>query len=141
MNHVSLIGRITAVPELRHTHNEKSVANGTLAVDDPYNKERTFWFGFTIWGRNADILCQYIVKGQRLAISGRLTQEEFTPEGSEKVVRKTHVTVESFDFLEKPRGAGSHATNSPPPTRAAAPAAAADPTANTNPDENDEIPF
>lgn len=114
MNTVSLIGRLTSAPELRYTPSGKEVTDITLATDDPYDRESTFFFGITVWGKQAATLAQYAVKGQQIGITGRLTQEEFTPKGETQPVRKTRVVCERFDFLSKPRGADGPATTPPP---------------------------
>lgn len=106
MNSVNLIGRITAVPEVRYTPTGTAVANTSLAVDDGYGEKKTTLFlGVTFWGKSAEAAGKYLVKGQRIGVKGRLSQEEYTPKGGDKPIRKTHVTVEDFYFLDKPAGA------------------------------------
>ena len=103
MNTVNLIGRITAVPEVRYTPTGTAVANASLAVDDGYGEKKTTLFlGVTFWGKSAEAAGKHLVKGQRIGVKGRLSQEEYTPKGSEKSIRKTHITVEDFFFLDKP---------------------------------------
>jgi len=105
MNSVQLIGRLTAQPEVRFTPKGMAVANGTLAIDDGFGENKTTLFiGLTFWGKTAETAGEHLVKGQRIGVTGRLSQEEFTPKGAEKPTRKTHVTVISFDFLDKPQG-------------------------------------
>lgn len=133
MNSVQLIGRLTAQPELRHTPKGMAVANGTLAIDDGFGDSKTTLFiGLTFWGKTAETAAEHLVKGQRIGVTGRLSQEEYTPKGAEKPTRKTHVTVVAFDFLDKPagyeRGEQSSSRESSPP-------------ADRSDEENDDIPF
>jgi single-strand DNA-binding protein len=130
MNAVQLIGRITAVPELRHTPQGKAVADGNLAVDDGFgDNKKSFFFNVTFWGKTAENLVQHVVKGQQLSIVGRLSQEECTPQGQDKPVRKTRIVCEKMGFLAKPQGAQQgeprqqqQAKQSPPQGASAAPA-------------------
>jgi single-strand DNA-binding protein len=145
MNSVQLIGRLTAQPEVRFTPKGMAVANGTLAIDDGFGENKTTLFiGITFWGKTAETAGEHLVKGQRIGVTGRLSQEEFTPKDSDKPVRKTHVTVISFDFLDKPqgyergerqpKGAAANGRNSLPPQEGLG---------NTDggEDEADDIPF
>jgi single-strand DNA-binding protein len=107
MNNVSIIGRITAVPELRHTPQGKAVADGNLAVDDGFgDQKKSFFFNVTFWGATAENLVKHVVKGQQISIVGRLSQEEYTPAGQDKPIRKTRIICEKMGFLAKPQGAG-----------------------------------
>lgn len=113
MNTVQLIGRLTAAPELRRTPQGTAVASATLAVDDGFGtNKKTFFFGITFWGKTAETAEKYAVKGQRIGVAGRLSQDEYTPKGTEKPVRKTHVTCERLTLLDKPQG-HDRGTNSP----------------------------
>jgi single-strand DNA-binding protein len=134
MNSVNIIGRITAQPEIRYTSNGKGVANATLAVDDGYGeKKKTLFLALTFWSPQAETAHQHLVKGQRIGVSGRLSQEEFTPQGADKPIRKTHITVVTFDFLDKPAGAPPAHCHDAPSQRSANPEPPAD--------EPDDVPF
>lgn len=114
MNSVNIIGRLADAVELRYTPSGKAVANITLAVDDGFgDNKKTLWIGCTLWGKTAEIAQQHAVKGQKLGITGRLSQEEYEDKATGKKVRKTHVTAENLDLLEKPKGE----SQGPPPAR------------------------
>lgn len=140
MNNLSIIGRITAVPELRHTPAGKAVADGNLAVDDGFgDQKKTFFFNVTFWGATAENLVKHVVKGQQLSIVGRLSQEEYTPAGQDKPIRKTRIICEKMGFLAKPQGAGGEPRQQQQPAaESAQPASAALP-ADTQ--EDDNLPF
>lgn len=149
MNSVQLIGRITAQPEVRFTPKGMAVANGTLAIDDGFGDNKTTLFiGITFWGKTAETAGEHLVKGQRIGVTGRLSQEEYTPKGAEKPTRKTHVTVVAFDFLDKPAGyeRGEQSSSGDSATRRESSRQRGD--AATPPldrgedaEENDDIPF
>lgn len=132
MNRTMLTGRLTAEPELRYTPKGTAVCEANLAVDDGWgDNKKTLFIGITFWGTKAEAVTKYATKGQVLIIDGRLNQDVFKPQGSEREVRKTHVVCENFEFGERPRGS---APRSNQPT--------ADPAPSPAPDtEADEIPF
>ena len=139
MNSANLIGRACAQPIIRYTQNNRPVAEFTLAYDDPFNKDpqtqkpRTYFFLVIIWGQKAETAHQYIVKGQRIGITGRLTQEQFTPKDSDKPVTKTRIIAESFDLLEKPQGHQSSDSSWRPNAET--------PSESAPIEEGDDIPF
>jgi len=107
MNTVNLIGRLAADLELRYTPKGTAVSNVNVAVDDGFGDDKkTLWIGVVIWGQQAENCAKYLVKGQKVGVTGRLNQEKFTPKGSDKPVRKTIVTASHVEFLDKPQGAG-----------------------------------
>lgn len=138
MNSVQITGRITAVPELRYTPQGKAVADGNIAVDDGFgDQKKSFFFNVTFWGATAENLIKYVVKGQMLEIVGRLSQEEYTPNGQDKPVRKTRIICEKMGFLAKPQGSQPsepmQQQQAPPQSAASAPVDGFG--------EEDDIPF
>jgi single-strand DNA-binding protein len=133
MNHVSIIGRATDKPSLKYVGpTNRPLAEFALAYDDPFNKDtagkkRAYFFLIMIWGTKAELAAAHISKGQKIGISGRLIQETFTPNGTDRQVTKTRIVAENFDLLERP-ASSSHTPSTPPPQ---------DP---TQPEE-DQIPF
>lgn len=106
MNNVNIIGRVTAAPEVRYTNTGTAVGDVNLAVDDGFGEQKkTFFFNVVLWGKTAENAAEHLVKGQRIGVTGRLTQEEYTPRGEEKPVRKTRITCERLTYLDKPKDA------------------------------------
>lgn len=99
MNTITLIGRLTKTPDFKLTQNSQFV-NFTLAVDRRFDKEKTDFFNCKCWGKQADVINQYVYKGDRLAVSGRLEIVEFDGKDGQKV-RYPEIIVENFDLLEK----------------------------------------
>jgi single-strand DNA-binding protein len=137
MNNVNLIGRVCAQPGIKYVgHTNRPVCEFTLAYDDPFNKDGTgknkaYFFYVIIWGHKAEVAHQHMLKGQRVGITGRLVQEEFTPKGQDKPVQKTRIVAESFDLLEKPKGyQSSTAESERSPTQSP-----------SNEPEPDDVPF
>lgn len=86
LNKVMLIGNVGSDPEIRATASGSRVAKVSLATNRQFqdrngqNQERTEWHRLTFFGRLADIVEQYVKKGDRLYAEGRLeysqTQDE-----------------------------------------------------------------
>lgn len=86
MKMIVIAGRIGKDAVLRTTQNGDSVLGFSVAVDDGYGQnKRTMWFDCSVWGKRADALVQYLVKGTAVAVSGDLSTREH--EG------KTYLTI------------------------------------------------
>lgn len=103
MNKIVLLGRLTKDPEVRYTSTSKVVAQFTLAVDRPYSKDKQREADFipvVIWGKQAEICGNYLSKGQRVLVEGRLQIRNYeAKDGQKKYV--TEVIAEHFEFIER----------------------------------------
>lgn len=104
MNHVTIIGRLVRDVELRYTQSGTVIGGFSLAVGYSYKqgderKEETSFFNCTAFGKTAENLAQYVKKGHRVGIEGRLKQETWeTSEGKKQSAVK--IIVERFHFLQ-----------------------------------------
>ena len=73
MNSIVLLGRTTAAIELKQTQVGKPVVSFTLAVKRPFSKDATDFFTITAWDKQAELLSQYVNKGDQVCIRGYLT--------------------------------------------------------------------
>ena len=102
INRIVLIGRLTANPELCYTTNNTAVTSFTLAVERNFknesgNKEADF-INIVAWNKKAELIHQYLKKGDRLGISGRLQVRKYQNErGENRYV--TEVVAEEVEFL------------------------------------------
>jgi len=81
LNTCSLVGRLTANPELR-TVGEHEVSRFTIAVNEGYgDKERTNFIDCEVWGKTASFANEYCKKGNLVALSGRLRQDTWEKDG------------------------------------------------------------
>lgn len=137
MNQVNVIGRVGADIEIRYTTSGKAVGELNLAVDDGYGEnKKTVWLGVTLWGQTAELAQKAVRKGDRLGITGRLSQEEWEDKATGKKQRKTKVTASEMHLLEKKRDDNQ---SSPPTQRSqSAPAPASSSAAD---DDFETIPF
>ena len=115
-NRIILIGRLTADPELKTVGQDTQLCKFTLAVDRRFKnaqgEKETDFINCTAWRKQAEIICQYVKKGHKLAIEGTLQQERWETKEGEK--RSTYgVQVDNFTFLEAAAktGEASPATN------------------------------
>ncbi|NFO57695.1 single-stranded DNA-binding protein [Clostridium botulinum] len=114
MNKAVLIGRLTKDPELRFTPGAgTAVTTLTLAVDK-YNsksgqKEADF-VPVVIWGKQAESVANYMVKGSQMAISGRIQTRNYeAKDGTKRYV--TEVVATEVQFLSKSNASGNVGTN------------------------------
>ena len=73
MNNVSLMGRLTADPELKQTYNGISVLSFCIAVDRPYSKDgnqQADFINVVAWRQTAEFVSKYFSKGQMIALEG-----------------------------------------------------------------------
>ena len=141
MNQVNIIGRVGGEVEIRHTPSGKAVAALTLAVDDGFGEnKKTAWIGVTLWGATAECAAKYVRKGDRLGISGRLSQEEWDDKATGKKQRKTKVNCENMHLLTDKRSEGGSAPSEPQQPRRQSAGMPPAPPATTG-DEDEDLPF
>jgi single-strand DNA-binding protein len=108
-NKVILLGNLTRDIELRHTQGGQALAKFGMATNRKYtvngeSKEETCFVDLTAWGRQAEVLSQYVKKGSQLFVEGRLQYSTWEKDGVKK--SKLDVVVENFQFVGG-RGGGS----------------------------------
>lgn len=111
MNNVSLIGRLTADPELRHTPNGNATTRFNIAVDRNYVRQgeerQADFITIVAWQQRAELICKYFSKGQRIGISGQIRTGSYTDKDGNK--RYTfEVWAENIDFCESKGGQNSN---------------------------------
>lgn len=98
MNNVSLIGRLTAEPEIRYSKDDLTIANFTLAVDRIGSDEADF-IRCVAFGKSAEFVDDYFSKGLRVGVSGRIQTGRY--EDKDGVTRyTTDIIVERLDFAD-----------------------------------------
>ena len=86
LNHIDLMGRLCADPELRYTQaTQKPVASFRLAVERDFDKERSADFiNVAAWNQTAEFVSKYFTKGTVAIVSGRLQIREWTDRNGNK---------------------------------------------------------
>lgn len=142
-----MVGNITRAIELRHLPSGSAVAKSGIAVNRNWKdkitgeaKQETMFVDITIYGKSAEIANQYITKGKKVLVEGRLVLEQWVDQTGQKRSKHT-VSVESFEFLDsKGSEDTSYETNDSYPSeyQTTAPAKTREPDISVN---MDEIPF
>ena len=101
MNSVSLIGNLATEVELRDVGEEKKVASFLLAVNRATRDGGADFVGISVWDRQAEVCSEYLTKGQRVGIVGRLRSSSWEQDGVQR--RKVEVVAQRVDFLSGPR--------------------------------------
>ena len=107
MNRVTLIGNVGSDPDARETSNGTRVAHLSLATNRVFQtngelQERTDWHRLTFWGRSAEIVEEYVRKGARLFVEGRIEYGLYERDGVE--VPTVDVIVQDFVMLDSRNG-------------------------------------
>src|SRR5438093_11576374 len=149
-NRVILAGNLTKDPELRYTPKGTAIASIRLAVNRTWKsesgetKEEVSFVDVDAWGRQAEVIAQYVKKGRPLLIEGRLKQDTWEDKNTHQKLSKLKVVLEGFSFIDSARPDGAGAAEAPRARPAAAPAATSAPEAaepEAAPPEEDDVPF
>ncbi|MBL8748533.1 MAG: single-stranded DNA-binding protein [Planctomycetes bacterium] len=108
-NKVLLMGNLTRDVELRHTQSGMALAKFGMAINRKWSqngeqKESTCFVDLTAWGRQAELLSQYVKKGSQLFVEGRLEYSTWESQEDGKKRSKLEVVVENFQFMGSGRG-------------------------------------
>lgn len=99
MNKAILIGRLTKDPELKFAAGSgKAVCRFTMAVNRPFKKDETDFINCVAFGKTAETITQYLLKGNQLAVSGSIRTGSYDAQDGTKRYT-TDVAVESFEFI------------------------------------------
>ncbi|MBI5037627.1 MAG: single-stranded DNA-binding protein [Candidatus Kerfeldbacteria bacterium] len=144
LNKVMLIGNITRDPEVRATPTGQSVASFSVATNRRWKdqsgqtKEQVEYHNIVAWRKLADIVGQYVKKGTKVYVEGRLQTRSWDDQSGTKRYR-TEIIAENLIMLDRAgasAGASSAPSDSPAPEQSAAPAPAPEPEINV-----EDIPF
>jgi single-strand DNA-binding protein len=135
VNKVILIGNLGKDPELRYTSSGVAVASFSLATNEQRRdasgnvQDKTEWHNIVAWSKLAEICGEYLKKGSKIYLEGRLQYRTYDDKnGVKRYV--TEIVMDQMVMLDS-RGAGQPAGESvPPPQHEAAP-----------PEKSDDLPF
>ncbi len=105
LNKVQLMGNITRDPELRYTPKGTAVTDISLAInrsytaDDGERREETTFVDITFWGRQAEIIGEYMKKGRPIYVEGRLQLDTWEDKTTGQQRSRLKVVGENFQFL------------------------------------------
>jgi|TARA_B110000438_G_scaffold18459_4_gene17150 single-strand DNA-binding protein len=152
VNKVILVGNVGNDPEVRYMPNGNAVANISIATSDTWKdktsgdqQEKTEWHRVVFFNRLAEIVEQYVKKGSKLYVEGRLQTRSWEQDGVKRY--STEIVSNEMQMLDSRGGAGAGQDFGNQP--AAAPAQQAQPQAAAQPQSapanfdnfDDDIPF
>ncbi len=105
LNKVQLMGNLTRDPEVRYTPKGTAVTDIGLAInrtysgDDGERREETTFVDITFWGRQAEVIGEYMKKGRPLYVEGRLNLDSWEDKTTGQQRTRLKVVGENFQFL------------------------------------------
>jgi|21_taG_2_1085346.scaffolds.fasta_scaffold22899_1 single-strand DNA-binding protein len=134
-NKVIITGNLTRDPENKTTKGGVEIASFSLALNRQYKNqagesvEETSFVDCTAFGKQAELIGQYMAKGRPMLLEGRLKQDIWqTTEGKNR--SKLTVICEKFHFMDSKQDGTANANDEPNATPA-----------NKSPIEDDDVPF
>jgi single-strand DNA-binding protein len=127
LNRVTIIGRLTRDPELRHTRSGDPIASMRIAVNSRGRDDGGQWtdkpnfFDVTVFGRQAETVTNYMAKGRRIGVDGRLQWREWEAQDGTKrqsvdVVANDVFFLDGRDGNDGGGGGGGWSSQSAPAT-------------------------
>lgn len=155
INKVILIGNLGRDPDVRYMPSGQAAANATLATSESWKdkqtgetQEKTEWHNLVFFGRLAEIAAEYLRKGSKIYVEGRLQTRKWQDKTTGADRYSTEIVVNEMQMLDSKGGAGasagvSHTAEDRPrgemPPRGESSASMPPPSAK--PDFDDDIPF
>lgn len=141
LNKCAFIGNLGNDPDIRYTNDGKAIANFSMGVSEKWTnkqgekQEKTEWIRVTAFGKLAEIIEQYVHKGSKLYVEGKMqTRKWEDKEGNERYT--TEIVLDGFSgqmIMLDIKGGGNNSAPAPRP--------AIDPAAKAAQNAMDDIPF
>lgn len=123
LNKILIIGNLGGDPEMRYTPNGDPVTSFSVATNRRYRtrageqREETEWFRVSAWGRLAEITNQYLSRGSRVYVEGRLSSRTYQTQSGETRV-SLDINAQEIQFLstagQVPDDSGGYGGGAPP---------------------------
>ena len=102
VNKVILVGRLVRDAELKYTNTGTALSVFSIAANEYYKsdnekKEIVSYFEITMWGKRAESLSKYLLKGNQICVVGRLKQDRWTQDGANR--SKIKIVCEDIQLL------------------------------------------
>jgi len=137
INKVLLLGNLGRDPELRSTPKGNSVLNFPMATSRRWKDRETEevhnetdWHRIVVWGRQAEVLAEYLKKGSQVHVEGRLQTRSWSDNGGAKRYT-TEIVAARIQMLGRPEDRRAPESIDEPEV----------PAASTEPTGDDDIPF
>lgn len=146
LNKVMIIGRLGTDPEMRYTPNGAPVTNFRVATGRQWkdntgeSHDETEWFSVVAWNKLGEICNQYLTKGSRVYIEGRLQTRSWDDAQSGEKKYRTEIVANDMIILDS-RTDGQSSTGGRGPSRSRDTAASDYSGGSYANDSDDDIPF
>lgn len=101
MNKAILVGRLVSEPEARETQSGVAVTTFRMAIARRNNRDESDFLTVVSWRGLAENCAKFLVKGQRVAVLGRIETRSYeTKEGEKRY--STEIQADDIEFLDKP---------------------------------------
>ena len=117
-NKLTAIGNVGSDPEMRYTPGGNAVTSFSLATNRSYStrdgerREETEWFRVVAWNRLAETCNQFVVKGMRVYVEGRLKSDSWV--GNDGQTRfRNEIVAQEVKFLNRPQQGGGYGSGGP----------------------------
>lgn len=140
VNKAILLGRLGKDPELRYTPSGKAVASFSLATSerwtgqDGQKNESTTWHNIVAWGKQAELIKEYLRKGREVFIEGRIDNRTYEKKDGSGKGYISEVVVQNFSFVGSRGDSQGDSPDSPPPSDSDVPA-------GSSTSDDDDLPF
>jgi len=150
VNKVILLGNVGKDPEIRSTSGGTMVANFTLATSDRQKdpqgnwQDRTEWHNLVAFGRTAEIIRDYVKKGSKLFVEGKIQTRSWDDKETGAKRYRTEIIVNDLSLLSgREEGAGGYSRSAAAPAAGydQRPSAPAEDYAQSAEISDDDIPF
>ena len=102
LNHSTIMGRLTAEPELRRTNSGKAVVSFNIACDKQGKDSGASFIPCVAWEKTGEFISNYFAKGSAIIVEGRLESRQYdTKDGHKRTVLE--VVVSQAHFCERKR--------------------------------------
>ncbi|MFZ0735258.1 MAG: single-stranded DNA-binding protein [Candidatus Sulfotelmatobacter sp.] len=115
VNKVILVGNVGKDPEVRYSHSGTPVANFSLATNERFKgrndewQERTEWHNMVAWQRLAEIVGEYVSKGSKLYLEGKIQTSSWEDRQSGERKYRTEIVARDLLLLgRRDNGGGDH---------------------------------
>ena len=105
LNLCQIIGRVGKDPEVKYLPNGNAVANFSVAVSEKWKdkngnpQEATEWFSVVMFGKTAELAGQFVGKGSRIYLSGKIKTRSWDKDGQKHY--KTELHADQMQFIDR----------------------------------------
>lgn len=118
LNKMLIIGNVGTDPEMRYTPSGNAVTSFRIATGRSYTtrdgerRDETEWFTVTAWSRLAETCNQFVVKGMKVYVEGRLKSSSWVANDGQTRFRN-EIVAQQVRFLDRPQQGGGYGGGGP----------------------------